>query len=58
MDYRAEIVNLSKQFPNMRFGQFLINATTIVELDIFYMSDILLYEYCKRYVESMKRKNI
>lgn len=54
MDYRKEIVNLSKQLPQLRFGQFIENATS--GLDISYLEDADLYEHCKRYVTQFKKR--
>lgn len=41
------IVNMSKQFPNLRFAQFVINA--VGDNDPFYMTDQELFEKCKQY---------
>jgi hypothetical protein len=47
MDYRKEIINLSKQFPQLRFGQYLYNAVDRVKWeDMFNITDKELYEAC------------
>lgn len=58
MDYRTEIVNLSKQFPHLRFGQYIQNAIMdydkslkVEELHValFYFNDETIYRVCKSY---------
>lgn len=41
------VVNMSKQFPLLRFGQFLSNA--LGDCDVFYMSDEEIYTKCRDY---------
>lgn len=45
-----EIVKIYKQFPSLRFGQFLNNVREICGAsDLFYMSNTELLEHCKAY---------
>lgn len=56
---RKQIVEISLQFPNLRFGQFIDNAcSTEYGYDsIHFPSDEILLELCINYVKKMKKEN-
>jgi hypothetical protein len=51
-----QLINIWKQFPQFRFGQFLFNACNANGHSIFYIDDSELLYVVQQYAKQLKRE--